>query len=42
MKKPKKPKVFVPVYSADFIVGHSFFHHALVAVSEAFMRGAKP
>ena len=40
MSKTKKPKEFVPMYSANFMVGFNFLHQALKAVTVAFL-GAK-
>lgn len=42
MSLPKKPKEWLPEYSPNFVVGHCFLYHALVAVTEAFMRVRKP
>jgi hypothetical protein len=41
MSKSKKPKEWVPEFSADFIVGYSFMRITLDQVAAAFMAGAK-
>jgi hypothetical protein len=41
VSKTKKPQEFVPIYSANFIIGRTFLHYALQGVSIAFMAGGK-